>query len=254
MPPMPAAPLIVAFLIVVTSGIGWMTLALAPEPFAVSSAVLFSAGLAILTVVAVSGTLLARGRWARHLGTIVALAWIGVGAVVDTPWGNAVIVVGAAALAANLGPWLGRWLRRLPSTDGTPPAAVIALLALLLAPPAIAVAGPGGVATVSWAFAAWSVLLALALARTTPGALTAARLAHPTAAMAASIVVGFPTAIPILLSAAVVSVLCWRRDLAVAIAPIMPRAGQALRIPPELAPPEVLEAAGVDDSGRRANR
>ncbi|MEK7253052.1 MAG: hypothetical protein AAB198_07385 [Actinomycetota bacterium] len=251
---MPAAPLIVALLIVVTSGVGWVTLALAPEPFAVSAAVLFSGGLAILTIVAVSGTLLARGRWARHLGTTVALAWIGVGAAVDTLWGNAVIAVGAGALAANLGPWLGRWLRRLPSTDGTPPAAVVALLALLLTPPAVAIAGPGGVAPASWAFAAWSVLLALALGRTVPGALTAARLAYPAAAIFASIAVGFPTAIPILVSGAVVAVLCWRRDLAVAIAPILPRSGEALRIPPELAPPEVLEAAGADDTGRRIAR
>ena len=247
----PAAPFIVALLIVTASAVGSVTLALAPSPFATSAAGLFTAGFAVVTVVAVSGTLLARGRWARHLGSLVAGTWIVVGTIVDTRWGYAAVVIGAGALAANLGPWLGRWLRRLPSADATPPAAVVALLSLVLTPAAIAVAGPGGVAPASWALSAWSAILALALARTTPGSLSAARLVHPAAAIAAALAVGMPTAIPMLVSAVIVTALCWRRDLAVAIAPIVsPRPG-VLRLPPELAPPRVLEEAGADESGRR---
>lgn len=251
---MPAAPLVVALLIVATSGVGWVTLGLAPSPFAVSAAVLFTAGFAVVTVVAVSGTLLARGRWARRLGILVAGTWIAVGATVDTAWGYAVVVIGAAALAANLGPWLGRWLRRLPSAEGTPPAAVVALLTLVLTPPAIALAGPGGVAPASWAFAAWSAILALALGRTATGSLTAARVLHPAAGLVAAIAVGMPAAVPMLCSAVLVSALCWRRDLAAAIAPTVPGRAGVLRLPPELAPASVLEAAGADESGRRGKR
>jgi hypothetical protein len=43
----------------------------------------------------------------------------------------------------------------------------------------------------------------------------------------------------------------WRREVAVALAPPLVRRSDPMRIPPELAPPDVLDAAGLDDRGRR---
>jgi len=251
MPPVPAAPLAVALLLAATTVTGAVVMALAPEPMAESTATLFTAGFAVVTLVTVAGILLARGRWARHLATVVAGTWIVVGAVVDTSAGFAVIGIAAAALAAATGPWLGRWLRHLPRADGAPAAAVIALLALVLTPPAMALAAPGGVAAPAWGFAAWSVVLALALARMVPGSLTGGRLVHPAAAIATAVAVGLPAAVPALASGVLVAAMCWRRDVTVAVAPIVPGPNRVLRLLPELAPPEVLEAAGADPSGRR---
>ena len=251
MPAMPAAPLIVALLIAATSVTGTVVLAIAPDPLAGSSAALFAAGSAAVTLVAVAGILLARGRWARHLGTVVALTWIGVGTTLETSAGFAVIGVAAAGLGASTGPWLGRWLRHLPRSDGAPATAVVALITLLLTPPALALAAPHGVAGAAWGFAAWSGVLAFAIARIVPGALTAARVVHPVAALATLIAIRLPGAIPAVISAGVVSAMCWRRDVALAVAPLLPTTSAVHRLPPELAPRDVLAAAGADESGRR---
>src|SRR3990170_3019190 len=50
------------------------------------------------------------------------------------------------------------------------------------------------VPAVTWGFAAWSLLLALLLARTVPGALLMVRWVHPVAAAATAITAGLPSA------------------------------------------------------------
>jgi hypothetical protein len=84
-----------------------------------------------------------------------------------------------------------------------------------------------------------------------PGSLTGGRLVHPAAAIATAISVGLPAAVPALVSGVLVAAMCWRRDVTVAVAPVVAGPNRVLRLPPELAPPEVLEAAGADQSGRR---
>ena len=251
MPPVPAAPLIVALLAAAASVAGIVTLALAPAPLADSSATLFTGGMAMATLVAVAGILLARGRWARHLGTLLGLIWIAIGAVIETAAGFGLIALGATTVAATAGPWLGRWLRHLARADGAPPAAVIALLTLVLTPTASALVAPNGVHAATWGFSAWSVVLALAMARIVPGSLSAARIVHPIAGVVTALVVGVPGAIAPVVSGVVVAAMCWRRDVSLAVAPIVAPGGPALRIPPELAPIEVLTAAGADAAGRR---
>jgi len=142
-------------------------------------------------------------------------------------------------------------LRRLPITGGVPAAAVVALLTLVLTPPALALADRAQVAAVTWGFAGWSLLLALLVARAVPGSLLLVRWIHPVAAAATAISAGFPVAVVPLVAAAIVASLAWRRDLASALAPMLPESGGVFRLPPELAPPEVLEAAGADATGRR---
>lgn len=249
--PVPAVPLVIALLVAATSLTGIVTLGLAPDPLADSSATLVAAGMAMAALVTLAGLLVARGRWSRHLGTAVSVTWIVIGVVLESAAGYGLIALGAVAVAATTGPWLGGWLRHLARVDGAPPAAVTALLALTLTPAASGLAAPGGVHAAAWAFAAWSVVLAFALARIVPGSLTAARIVHPAAAMATALVVGSPAAIAPLLSGAVVTAMCWRRDVSLAVVPIVAPGGTALRIPPELAPADVLAAAGADAAGRR---
>jgi len=247
---MPAAPLVITALVVASTVLGTLGLAfgdwLTPGP-----AIVAVIGMVILTLVAASGTLLARGRWAGPIDAAVAAAWIGT--AVATPLdalGWATILVAGAALAAVTGPWLRGWLRHRPRADGPPPVAVALLLALLATPPAIAFASPEGLPIPAVVLCAWAPLLALALARITPGALAGTRVIHPALSVAAGVALGLPGGIVAIGLGAFVTVLGWRRDLALAIAPAVPIRGEAYAIPPELAPPEILEAAGLDEHGR----
>ncbi|MBI5157416.1 MAG: hypothetical protein HZA58_05305 [Acidimicrobiia bacterium] len=248
---MPAAPFVIALLVAAACVAGIVTLALAPAPLAGSSAMLFTAGMALATLIVVAGLLLARGRWARYLGMVLGATWIAVGALVESGAGYGLIALGAAALASTAGPWLGRWLRHLARADGAPPAAVVALLTLVLTPAASAIAAPSGIHGATWGFSAWSVVLALALARIIPGSLSAARIAHPIAAAVTALFVGLPEGAAAAVSGVVVALMSWRRDVSLAVVPIVAIGSPAHRIPPELAPIEVLAAAGADATGRR---
>ncbi len=248
---MPAAPLVIALLVAATAVAGTVVLAVAPEPMSPAAALLFAAGMVPTAVTAVSGILLVRGRWSGRLGCLVGLLWIWVGAGLDSGARLAVVGCGAAALAATAGPWLRRWLRQRPMADGVPPAAVVMLLTLLLTPALLAIAEPGRVRTATWVFASWSLALALLVARTAAGAVAAVRVLHPTIAAATAMTTPLPVAVVVAATAALVTTLAWRRDLRRAIAPAAITAGVVHRFPPELAPPEVLRAAGVDETGRR---
>ncbi len=247
---MPAAPLVVTALVVSTTVLGTIGVAFG-DAFGPGPAVVVVAGMIGLTLVAASGTLLARGRWAAPADAAIALTWIGV-SVASPIDGLAVaaLVVSAAALAGATGPWLRGWLRRRPRADGPPPVAVVLLLALVATPPAVAFASPHRLPVAAVVLAAWSPLLALALARIAPGALAGSRVIHPALTIAAAVAVGLPAGAVVAAPGALVTVLAWRRDLARAIAPAVPIRGEAFAIPPELAPPEVLEAAGLDERGR----
>lgn len=248
---MPAAPLSIALLLVAATGAGAIGLAVAPDPFAGDAAALITAGLVIAALVAVSGTLLARGRWSRPLVATTAAVWIGVGAAQTSTTGLVTALIAAAALAAVAGPWLGRWLRHLPAADGPPPEAVGALLTLVATPAALGLALGSGVPGVAWGFAAWSILLALAIARMVPGALLATRIAHPLLAITTAVVVPLPAAAVALTTGALVATLAWRRAVTVALVPVLPVPSAAVRFPPELTPSVILEAAGLDETGHR---
>lgn len=247
---MPPAPLAVALTTATATIAGVIGLAVSPDPYAPGVALLAALGMVLFTIVSVSGTLLARSRWARPAASAVGVAWLAVGIVVDSGWGYVMMVTGAATLGAAAGPWLRGWLRRLPSSDGPPPAAVVVLLALVATPAAVALTGTEPSAAL-WAFAGWSALIALALARALPGALTAARLGHPLAAAAAIPFLPLLPAVVATASGLVVALGAWRRDVAIAVVPLQPGESAApLRIPPELVPEEVLRAAGLDELGR----
>lgn len=248
---MPIAPLVITTLIVAPMVFGAVLLALTPAPFSADAALLLAAGNTILGTTDATGFLLARARWARHLGSALALLWIGLGVVGESRWHSASVVLGAGLLAAMAGPWSDRWLRRLPAAEAPPRAATALLFALVSVPTLLAISSPTGVTAASWAFAIWCLLLAWAVARAVPGASTAARYAHPAIALALAYPAGRHGGVVVLASGVVGTVLAWQREVRVAVAPLVPPIpGEVVRFPPELAPAAVLEAAGLDRSGR----
>ncbi|OFW66627.1 MAG: hypothetical protein A2Z12_08320 [Actinobacteria bacterium RBG_16_68_21] len=247
---MPAAPLTVTALLSLSTILGVFHLAFGDvvEP---SSALVAGGGMVVMTIVASAGMLLARGRWAAPTGAAIALTWIGV--ALANPLDAlalAALAAAAAALAAALGPWLRRWLRHFPRADGPPPAAVVILLTLLATPVVAAFAAPGGIPVAGVALSIWSVALAVAVARAALGSLSAIRVLHPALALVAAIGAGLPGGLAIGAVGAATAALAWRRDVRIALAPAAPQRSSAVAIPPELVPPDILEAAGLDDTGR----
>ncbi|MEX1208854.1 MAG: hypothetical protein WEE36_09705 [Acidimicrobiia bacterium] len=246
------APLIVAAALGIASLAGAIHLAVDETPFAPGAAGLIAVGMMILALTAVAGVLLARSRWSRLAAAGVAAGWIAIaGSSSVSRWSVATIASAGLALAGSLGPWLARWLRHRASADGPPPAAVVALLLLLATPAAVGLVSAGGVALPGWVLAGWSVVLALSLARAMAGSLTAARVVHPVLSVAAGVTAGVAGGVVLGLLGLAVAGLAWRREVAISVAPRLTGGAQsALRIPPELAPPDVLDAAGADSTGR----
>lgn len=246
---------IVAGSLAAASLIGAVHLAVDETRFEAGAAGLLAVGMVIVAVTGVSGILLARGRWSQPVATGVATAWIAIAASSPVSgWSVATLVIAAVALGGSTGPWLATWLRHRPSVTGPPPAAVIALLLLVATPAAIALVSIDDVTPAGWSLAAWSLLLALALARAIPGALSTTRFAHPVAAAAAGLTTGVAATAILGALGVVTAAFAWRREVAIAIAPRTIERSAALSIPPELAPPGILDAAGVDERGQRKRR
>jgi hypothetical protein len=248
---MPPAPLLTAALLGACTLLGSIGLILDPAPFSGHSAALVGMGAVALTTVTVAGVLLARGRWSRWMAIVVAALWFtpavaGTLGIVDG------LTMAAAVTTATVaaGPWLGRWLRHLAATDSTPDAAVILLLLLVSTPAVLGLsvcADAPGIA--AWMLVIWSAALALGIARAASPALWTGRIGHLPVAVAVGVALGLPAAIPVLSKAAIETLLLWRRDLQLAVSPLVPQRVTSVAIPPELMNPAIMDAAGLDDRG-----
>lgn len=249
---MPPAPLAVSLLLGGSATAAIVGLAFDSEPFSSIAASLFALGGGLLTLITVAGLLLARGRWARWMALGLGVVWFG--EAVAGPFDIASIatmVLATATATAAAGPWLQRWVRHLPAADGPPPAAATLLVSLVATPVALALFEPrGSVGAAGWLLVAWSLLLALGVARALAPALWAARIAHPVVAIAIGVVLGMPAAAGVIAKAAVETALVWRRDVHLAVTPLIPRPSAAVPIPPELVDPAIMKAAGLNDRGR----
>lgn len=249
---MPRFPFVAGASVVVAS-IAWaLRLVAADEPLAGSSAVLVAADGLLLALVAAGGLLLARSRWSRYLSVAVLAAEAAVAAFL--PWdGWSAATIAGLALAAGVvaAPPLTSWVRRLPAA-GRPSMAVVAIpLGLLAMPGAVGVAMLDGPGAAQWVLAGLALVLAWSYGRAHVAGLWGLRLAFPVAAAVAAVTAGWPGWLVIALTGAAITALSWRREARLAAVPLAPPRVPVFRIPPELAPPEVLEAAGLDRQGRR---
>lgn len=247
---MPASPLVISCLVTVCALATAAHLLLGPTPHVPSAAALGGGGMLLLTIVAVTGLLIAHSRWSRPVIFIVTAASLGLSAVTElSPWSMAAIATAAATICGLLGPWLRSWIRRLAAVEGPPPSAVALLLVLVATPAAVGLALPDGPHPAVIAWAVWAPVLALGLARAVSGALAATRVGHPVLALAAGLVGGWPDAVAVGVMTVPVVVLAWQRELAVAVVPPLERRADPVPFPPELVDPAILAAAGLDDRG-----
>lgn len=220
-------------------------------PFRVAPTLLIGVSLLATATVATVGMIVVGGRWAHRLG-LAALSITAVIAVIrpiDFWWILGVISTAAAVLAL-LSPAVTSMIRTLPSASGPPPRALAPPLVLLTTPALLGFAGndarPWALLTVGLT----APIAAFLYSRVMSGGLIAVRVVWPAAALALSPMLGWaagPTAAAL---AFTVAVAAWHQSVKASYHP--PReVGTMFPIPPQLAPKEVLDAARIDEKGRR---
>lgn len=234
------------------SALVWtIALVIDSDPFEAAPALLIGVGLLATATVATVGMIVVGGRWAHRLG----LSSLGISIVlaafreIDVIW---VVGITATALAliALLSPTLTSTIRGLPSASGPPPRAIAPALILLLAP---AVLGFVGNQATPWALLVVGLSapnVAFLYSRVFPGGLITVRLLWPVMTLALTPLLGWLAGVTAAALAVAVGAAAWHQSVKASYHP--PReVGTTYRIPPELTPREVLDAAEIDEKGRR---
>lgn len=228
-----------------------MAFVLSDGPLADGAGAMVAVGHLVLTTVTVVGALVGAARWSLGLGLglAAAAAVVAVTHTISPAW---VVMVGLAAVTATglLATGLRGTIRLRPRADGPPAAAVALPLGLLAAPIVVGASQPDGVDLVDWVVVAAAAVVAVWYTRAGTGALWAVRVGCPALAVAAVLSVPAPQWVVPGIGFAALSCLAWTSDARIAVQPIAER-GTAVPIPPELAPKDILDAAGIDDRGRR---
>ncbi|HSG78671.1 MAG TPA: hypothetical protein VLD62_03750 [Acidimicrobiia bacterium] len=236
---------------VVTASLVWsVRLALDPDPFASDAAGVIAVASTALAVVAVTGMLVARGRWSRRLaGGLVAL-WLGLAATMPLDGlGVAGLAAAGVAAAALAGPWLGGWIRLLPSANGPEPLVVAVVLGILALPVAVALALHDGLSTAAWVLAGGAVAIGWLVSRASLAGLWGARAGLPALGVWVAVTGDLPGAAIAGGLGVVAGAATWAKPVRLAVDPLAPPPVERVPFPPELVPPGILEAAGYDDRG-----
>ncbi|MGI9667908.1 MAG: hypothetical protein ACR2N2_12575 [Acidimicrobiia bacterium] len=180
-----------------------------PDPIDISAAALIAVGLMILSVVSLSGLLLARAPWGRWgLAISVALSMV-FASVSDSLVAYVIYGVGLIALIGLLGPWLQLWVRHQPSAEAPGAIPIILTSVGAVAPLYIGVCAAGGASAVHWVLAVLAVLCSVAYGRGIRAGLWMYRLVWPLATLAAASQTSAPGSAALILGGAVVTVLAW---------------------------------------------
>lgn len=222
------------------------------EDLTAGPAVLLGIDLVLLSLVAAAGLLIARSAWARAMGALTALTpllllstesdrdpliWVASGLSVLT-------------LAMLLSPGVARWVSIGHSDPSLPRTAGVLLAGLLLSPAVAAAASPSGTTIPLWLLAAAGPLAAIGYSRASVGALWVIRVATIPLCLAAALSSSLAGGLLAIGYGLAITTLSWQRSVLLAAEPLTPLPSPGYRIPPEMAPAEVLEAADLDESGR----
>lgn len=243
-------PLVTAASLFVSAAL-WAGIISATDDYPASSSVVLGVGLLVISAVSVVGAVAGASRWALRLGVAQAAVMVALGVLFPlTPWTMAAMASAGVAGAGLAGGSFQALVRQRPPADGPPPRSVLLTLLLLVSPPLWALiasdglGAPGVVAVIT----AWVTMASYAKA--IPGALAAVRVLSPLILVGTGVAEGLPSGAAIVVTAAGLVALAWSVDARIAVHPLA-EPGTTVPIPPELAPRDVLDAAGIDDRGRR---
>lgn len=249
---MSPGPLIAAT-VVIAAAIGWSgRLMGGPSPLASGPAAMVAIVAIALSLVAAAGLLFSRRRWSLWLVVAIALGELALTAVLDlSTSGTAVAVAVAAVQVAAVMATAGGWVRPAPNPQGPPPLAVGLLLVLLGFPALVAAVNADGIAVAAVAGAVLVASAAIVYSRSGVPALWALRAMVPLGAALAAAATSLPGSLVVATVGLGLTTVSWSRVVRDAATPLLPLRSPGYRIPPELAPPEILDAAGLDDKGHR---
>ncbi len=243
---------IIAQAVFFASALLWAALIAERSPLEGGSGAMVAVSVVALATVAVVGTLVVGGRWARRLTTTTSVALLALAPFVEAPswlWTLAV-VVSAYALAESIGTGLSAVVRRLPSASGPPVQALLIPLVALGWPGLLALVQTSGVNAWDWWAAGSMIGAGFWYARALPAALWVIRIGVPLLGLIALAVAPLPGWLLPGAGAGVITYLAWTKPARIAVQPLVER-GRPVPIPPELTPTEILDAAGLDDRGRK---
>lgn len=237
-----------ALLLLAATGAWTLELGISPTPLTGSDVILVAVALWAASVTAVTGMLVRQGLWARRLALAVTVAHAVVALVPapDPGWGGAAALSAIAAVVIG-GPWLNGHIRPRPAASGPPPRVVLVPLVLLAAAFGIGISGGGDPAGAAIAYSGLGV--AYWFIRALPAALVLVRVLWPLLALALAPFTGLPAGGVAAVGGVAVALLAWHPSVRTSVRPLVER-GSTVRIPPELAPSDVLDAARLDDRGR----
>lgn len=245
---------LVSSLSLLAAAVTWGVSVVRSSEWEESSAVVFGVVIIVSAAVSIVGMVAGVSRWAFRLaiGLSATLVAAGLTMPLTTP---IVVAMGLAgfALAGVAGTAMRGMIRQRPAADGPPPNSVSLGVLLLLSPGVWAFVARSGMnaAAVTAAVLAWAGMAVYLKA--TPVSLVTARVGLPLSLIALAAFSGWPTGALIALTAIGAAALAWTVGARIAVEPLA-RPGSTVPIPPELAPRDVLDAAGIDDRGRRTDR
>lgn len=220
-------------------------------PWATDSAAVMVAGLLVLAAIAIVGMLVAASRWGRVLALVIAAA--GPAMAVALPFDGlwiAGLALSAAAIYGLAGNATLGVIRTLPAADGPTPRVVAFTLALTGIPTLVAAISPGGLDAGEWIVIVTGAVTAGLYAKAAPAALWAVRLLFPLSVIAAALATGTPRGLIWAGIGVGVAAFGWTKEARLAVRPLVER-GRAVPMFPEMVPPDILGAAGLDERGRR---
>jgi len=238
-----------AILLLASTGAWTVVLARGLHAHPPTAVVLMAVSLWVATVASIAGMLISRSHWARRLGLALSLGHAAIASIAPVdPWwwvGAALSMAGAVSVA---GPWLKGYVRSLPAAAGPPARAVVIPILLVGTPFLVGLAGGdhGTAALVGGG----ALLAAFWFVRTLPAALMVVRVVWPLAALAGGWFMGWPAGTVAAAMGLAVATLAWDSSVTRAVVPLVER-GSVVPIPPELTPREILDAANLDEKGRR---
>ncbi len=238
------APFVVGAIFGLSALMWALRLALPGSSLSSQSAALLGLDVLLVATVALTGLLVAHGRWARRLGWAVFVLQGAAAALTepDAVWWSA-LAISAVGVVAWTGPWLQGWVRQLPAAAGPPARAVLLALGLLLLPAVVALTNPVGPGWEGWLLAVASIALAYLYAKAVTAALWVLRIGLVVLAMPA--VLAAPPWGGVALAAAVTGLVSvsWTADVRLAVAPLVPspsQPGPVEVVRDELPPPAPL--------------
>jgi hypothetical protein len=228
----------------------WAGLLAMSSPWVDGAGAMIGVSLVVFSAIGVVGVLVASARWARWLlvgmalgGTLLGIT-VGIGPV----W-IAALALSGFGIAEAAGSGLRHVVRGRPSASGPPAqAAAIPLVAVGFAL-AMGIVQPDGVDIFDWLAVLAVAVIAFAYAKAAPGSVALVRLAMPLFVPLSLWLAGWPQGLLPAAVACVITALAWTKNARVAVNPLVE--GKRVPIPAELTPGDILDAAGLDDRGRR---